>query len=401
LANEVQRTREALGYRLGDIRKDARVSGRQLAALAGWHFTKVSKIEHGRSMPSQADIELWCFHCGAESQIADLIATARGIEKMYVELKRLLRAGTARYQQELLDEETRTGHFRIFDLAIIPGALQTPGYATVRLSEFADMVGIPADIPATVAVRMERARLLLSGERLFHVVLGEHALHAALADRGVMQDQLHHLLEISSLPRLRLGVLPTLVRHYMPVCGFWIFDDREVQIETYSAAVRITQPREIAMYAKAFEHYSRRAVYGPQARELISRAIAGRARNLSRATLGNFLNPRWSFPYPGSTFRGKPKPAARTARCESASRNLACRQGPWLPQRFRARDCYPSLGVIGGLAQQVPPSSTRDDSPGGPAMPRNDEGTSRTGFSRCLMEGRSERGGIRGQDLGG
>jgi transcriptional regulator with XRE-family HTH domain len=274
VADEVQRAREALGYRLGDIRRDARVSGRQLAALAGWHFTKVSKIEHGRSMPSDADIELWCFHCGAESQIADLTAAARGIEKMYIELKRLMRAGTERYQRELLEEEARTRHFRIFDPAIVPGALQTPGYATVRLSEFADMVGVPADVPAAVAVRMERARLLLSGERLFHVVLGEHALRAALADRDVMEEQLGHLLEVSRLPRLRLGVLPTRARHYMTFGGFWIFDDREAQVETYSAAVRITQPSEIAMYAKVFEHYSRRAAYGEDARALISQAIA-------------------------------------------------------------------------------------------------------------------------------
>src|SRR3984957_3191697 len=202
MRNEVQQAREALGYRLGDNRKDARVSGPQLAALAGGHFPKVSKIEHESPMPSEADIEVWCFHCGAESQIADLTAAARGIEKMYVELKRLLRSGTTRYQQELLNEETRTRHFRIFDPAVIPGALQTPGYATVRLAEFADMVGVPADIPATVAVRMERAELLFSGERLFHVVLGEHALRAALADRDVMEDQLRHLLEISRLPRL-------------------------------------------------------------------------------------------------------------------------------------------------------------------------------------------------------
>src|SRR5580693_4153961 len=286
MTDEVQQAREALGYRLGDIRKDARVSWRQLAALAGWHFTKVSKIEHGRSMPSEADIELWCFHCGAESQIADLTAVARGIEKMYVELKRLLRAGTTRYQQELLDEEARTRHVRIFDPAVIPGALQTPGYATVRLSEFADMVGIPADIPATVAVRMERARLLLSGERLFHVVLGEHALRAALADRDVMEDQLHHLLEISRLPRLRFGILPTRIRHYMTFCGFWIFDDREVQIETYSAAVRITQPREIAMYAKVFEHYTKRAVYGEGARTLIRQAIGDLPKNPALSNLG-------------------------------------------------------------------------------------------------------------------
>lgn len=67
-----QQVREALGYRLRDIRKDARLPGRQLAAITGWHFTKISKIEHGRAAPSEADIELWCFHCNADRQIPEL-----------------------------------------------------------------------------------------------------------------------------------------------------------------------------------------------------------------------------------------------------------------------------------------------------------------------------------------
>jgi transcriptional regulator with XRE-family HTH domain len=274
VGSEVEQARQILGGRLRDIRKDARVSGRQLGALAGWHFTKVSKIEHGHTMPSAADIELWCFHCGADDQIPDLTAAARGIEKMYVELKRLLRSGAAGYQRELLKEEAGTHHFRVFNPAVIPGALQTQQYAATRLTEFADMVGIPADVGDTVAVRMERGRLLLSGDRLFHFVLGEHALRAALADRDVMADQLGHLLEVSRLPRLRLGILPTRVRHYMTFCGFWIFDNRVVQLETYSAAITVIQPREIAMYAKVFEHYSHRAVYGQQATDLISQAQA-------------------------------------------------------------------------------------------------------------------------------
>jgi transcriptional regulator with XRE-family HTH domain len=270
VANEVEQARQLLGDRLRDIRKDARFSGRQLGALTGWHFTKVSKIEHGRTMPSPADIELWCLHCGADGQIQDLTAAARGIGKMYVELKRLLQSGTADYQRELLKEETRTHHFRIFNPAVIPGALQTQEYATTRLTEFAEMVGVPADVEDTVTARMERGKLLLSKDRLFHFVLGEHALRAALADRDVMADQLRHLLEVSRLPRLRLGILPTSARHYMTFCGFWIFDNRVVQLETYSAAITVTQPREIAMYAKVFEHYSDRARYGQQARDLIS-----------------------------------------------------------------------------------------------------------------------------------
>jgi transcriptional regulator with XRE-family HTH domain len=289
VANAHQNTRETLGYRLRDIRRDARISGRQLANLAGWHFTKISKIEHGRSMPSEEDIESWCFHCGAEAQIPDLIAAARGIEKMYVELRRLMRTGTARYQQELLGEEARTHRFRIFDPAVIPGALQTPGYATVRLTEFAEMIGVPADVHDSVAVRMERGKLLLSGDRLFHFVLGERAIRAAFAEQGEMLEQLRHLRDLSRLPRLRLGIVPWRTRHYMTFGGFWIFDDREVQLETYSAAIRITQPREIAMYEKVFQHYSERAEYGDRARGLLDEAIEDLNGRGPRATSRNIL----------------------------------------------------------------------------------------------------------------
>jgi transcriptional regulator with XRE-family HTH domain len=280
VTNEVQQAREALAYRLRDIRLDARMSGRQLAALTGWHFTKISKIEHGRSMPTEADIELWCFHCGAESQIPDLTATVRGIERLYAELKRLLRTGTSRYQQEVLDQEGKSRHIRVFDPAIIPGALQTPGYATARFAEFTDMVGIPSDVPAAVAVRMERGNLIRSGERLFHIVVGEHALHVAFAEPDVMAEQLLHLRGMLNIPGLRLGIVPTRARHYMTLGGFWIFDDREVQVETYSAAIRITQPREVAMYTKVFDHYAKCALYGQRARNLIDQALNGSRESL-------------------------------------------------------------------------------------------------------------------------
>jgi hypothetical protein len=78
----------------------------------------------------------------------------------------------------------------------------------------------------------------------------------------------------------------------MTFCGFWIFDDPGTQTETYSAAVRITQPREIATSAKVFEHYSSRAVHGQQARDLISQAITDLVRGLCQATLSNFVDPR-------------------------------------------------------------------------------------------------------------
>lgn len=45
--NPADQARRALGARLREIRKDASLTGRALATLAGWYFTKISKIEHG------------------------------------------------------------------------------------------------------------------------------------------------------------------------------------------------------------------------------------------------------------------------------------------------------------------------------------------------------------------
>ena len=89
-----------------------------------------------------------------------------------------------------------------------------------------------------------------------------------------MLGQLDRLLAVSSLPNVSLGIIPARARLSLaPSNAFIIFDDRLVMIETYSAELRITQPREIAVYAKAFSWLSESAVTGKSARTLISQAL--------------------------------------------------------------------------------------------------------------------------------
>jgi transcriptional regulator with XRE-family HTH domain len=278
MSSSVQAARQALGRRLREIRNDAGLTGRELATQCvsngkPWHFTKISKLESGTYSPSREDLELWCLHCNAQSQFPDLLATMRGIEQMYGELKRLMRGGAARYQEQFLANEAAARRHRIFTMFMIPGALQTRAYATVRLSEFCDMTGAAADVEATVDVRMQRRDLLQLGDRLFHFVICEVALRTAMAPPEVMREQLSHLLDATRMSRVRIGILPMAARQYMPLCEFWILDDRLVETETYSAAVRIEQPSEIAIYAQVFDHYAQTAVYGDQARELIRAAL--------------------------------------------------------------------------------------------------------------------------------
>lgn len=79
--------------RFREIRNDAGLSARALAAATGQHFTRVSKIEHGVQAPSDQDIRDWCRACGAEEQVPELIATARAVQSAYLEFRRQARSG--------------------------------------------------------------------------------------------------------------------------------------------------------------------------------------------------------------------------------------------------------------------------------------------------------------------
>ena len=87
------------------------LTARALAALCGWHESKCSRIEHGHTPPSDADLRAWTLHCGAQDQTADLIAAARGIDGMYVEWRRLERAGLKPAQESVTPLFDRTRRF--------------------------------------------------------------------------------------------------------------------------------------------------------------------------------------------------------------------------------------------------------------------------------------------------
>lgn len=278
----VHQAREALGNRLRDLRKDAGLTGRQLAALAGWPGSKISKIEYGKQTPTEGDIRTWCQLTGAADHVTDLIATIRDIETMYVEWRRKLRTGTKRRQEASVVMEANTQLFRWFEPLLIPGILHTAEYARAVMSQVIDFYEIPDDLDAGVSARMERQQILYRGDHRIHVIIGQQALKTEVGSLDTMIGQLDRLLAVASLPRVTLGIVPEHAAYRVPSNQFIMFDDRMVHVETVSAELTITQPREIALYAKAFHGLSRLAAHGTSARKLISEELSrltGEARN--------------------------------------------------------------------------------------------------------------------------
>ncbi|MGQ0774009.1 MAG: helix-turn-helix domain-containing protein [Pseudonocardiales bacterium] len=270
----VKQAREALGARLREIRTDANLTGRALAAVCEWHFTKISKLEHGAQAPSEQDIRAWCGACDAEDEIRDLIATVRAIESMYVEWQRHLRAGLKHVQTSSVPLYERTKLFRGYENTVIPGLFHTAEYAAAIFRFWNEFLDLPGNVDEAVAARMERQRVLYTGARRFAFVLEEQTLRTRVGDADVMLGQLDRVLAVMSLPRVSLGIIPASgERHCLAQGSFWIFDEERVKVEGVSAGLDITQPREIAVHAKAFTLLQQSAFYGKAARELIQRAL--------------------------------------------------------------------------------------------------------------------------------
>jgi len=273
--SSAQYARQVLANRLHEIRLDAGLTSRALATAAGWHESKCSRVEHAKTLPSDTDIHTWCDACGASDQAADLIATARDVDSMYIEWRRMQRTGLRHLQQRSVPLYQRTHWFRTYHPLVVPGFLQTRGYAAALLGAITAFRGIPNDVDEAVAARAARSQILYEGNRRVAVVVEESVLRYQIGDTQVMAGQLGHLLSVMSLPSVMLGVIPftTPQRPMWPAEGFTLFDESEVDVELLSAQITVTQPREITLYTKAFGEFAGLAVYGAQARTLITRAI--------------------------------------------------------------------------------------------------------------------------------
>ncbi|MFE4594131.1 helix-turn-helix domain-containing protein [Streptomyces laurentii] len=273
-SSSAQQARQALARRLADLCRDAGLTGLDLAERCGWSRSKSSRIMNARTPPSADDIRAWCRACGAEEQSEDLIASLRTAEGMWVEWRRMERAGLRRAQEARLPLYQRTRRFRSYSSWLVPGLIQTESYTTAALRAIQRRRGLTDDVADAVSARRERQRVLYEGDRRFAFLVEESVLRAGIGGAEVMSGQLGHLISIAALPHVSLGVVPMRPdRERWPAEGFWIYDATQVNVELISGYLTVTQPSEVAMYADTFAELAALAVYGAAARTLITSVV--------------------------------------------------------------------------------------------------------------------------------
>ncbi|MFD4830639.1 helix-turn-helix domain-containing protein [Streptomyces uncialis] len=161
-----------------------------------------------------------------------------------------------------LELEAQATLLRNFELAVIPGLLQTAEYARHAITAFRpDLTSEKID--GLCDVRLHRQRALADGPaRELHALIDGSALHRTIGSPAVMREQLEHLLAASEAPATTIRILPTAVGGHPGLAGpFVIMTFPEathardiVWIETLSTSVYLDQETEVARYTDAFTH---------------------------------------------------------------------------------------------------------------------------------------------------
>jgi transcriptional regulator with XRE-family HTH domain len=261
LTSELRRLRAESGLTRDDV-----------AARLDWHPTKITRIETGQwtrlNLRDVRDL-LDIYGVADEMQAEALVQLAResrqkGWWHTYGDV-------IPSEYSHFIGLEAEATSLRTYQQVLVPGLLQTEGYARAVIQAF--RTGDTADeLNRRVAVRLERQRRV-TDERLLQLsaVLGEGVVRQLVGSRDVTANQLRFLAEANDLSNVMIQVLPySTGAHGAMVGSFEVLgfpepiDPDVVYLENMASALFLEESADVAHYVQVFD-YLRATALGPQA----------------------------------------------------------------------------------------------------------------------------------------
>ncbi|GHC33867.1 helix-turn-helix domain-containing protein [Streptomyces cinnamoneus] len=257
--------RRKLGAELRRQRELTGMTSREAACAVGWHQSKVSRIETGISGVKPSDVaRLLDVYSVSDPELRALLGALCGAGSKEAEGPR--RGWWYAYRDllpsaylDFISLESEASHARTLETTVVPGLLQTQEYArAVTRAALADPP--PEQVEELVRVRMAR-QSVLGGERPLQLcaVLDEAVLRHEVGGPEVIAGQLRHLLDMGSLPHVRLHVLPFTSGNHIGITGpFVIFsfpriaDLDVVVLDHLTSSLYLEQKEDLRAYGSAF-----------------------------------------------------------------------------------------------------------------------------------------------------
>jgi transcriptional regulator with XRE-family HTH domain len=215
--------RRRLAAELREIRESKGRSGETVAAALRWSPSKISRYERAKTGLRPREVErLLDYYQITGPRRALLLALAEdAAQKGWWEDSADILSED--YQQFIGLEHEATS-VAVWHVDVVPGLLQTEGYARHVISSYSRVEPIaPGMIGRMVRVRMRRQQVLDRHGLQLSVVLDESILKRRIGNASVMYEQLQRLAREADRPNLTLQILPLDAEHTVVGESFVIF----------------------------------------------------------------------------------------------------------------------------------------------------------------------------------
>lgn len=256
----IDKRRLAFGDALRELRETAGFrTGREFAAALGWQPSKVSRVETGTTLPTDADVIAWAKAAGAAPDATEAVRDR-------LRDLRLARASRSPWQP---GTKTSATHLVEVEFFLMPGLVRTADYARAVATSTTRRTTLPTDID-----RIRRQEVLYDPEKQIEILIGEPALRYPIAAPPVLAGQLDRLAGLTGLPNLRVGIVPWDVPlPFASPHGYALLDD-EVVLSAGHGELVLTDAADVEVYREITDALWKIALAGDQARASLAKASA-------------------------------------------------------------------------------------------------------------------------------
>ncbi|CAL9492776.1 hypothetical protein SUDANB178_03239 [Streptomyces sp. enrichment culture] len=261
-----QSAMKMLGRQLAAARRAKGMSQPGLAAALNIHEETVASIEQGRRVLKLDMAELFDEFLETKGMLAAGVANLPEVDQFPL------------WAEEYIEQEREAIALSWYDALVVPGLLQTEGYARALLSG-----RVPAydadELTTRVQARIERREILHRKEPpTLSFVIWEPVLLWPTGGPDIHREQLRFLRECSQLPCVSLQILPLNRTHHAGDAGpFILLETPDHQHLAYAESQQgsqwVSNPDEVSILARRYAMLRTQAHTIEYSRSLLDRLL--------------------------------------------------------------------------------------------------------------------------------
>lgn len=256
--------RRRLGAKLRGLRDERGLTLEDVAEKSEGRMTvaKLSRLELAKSAAKATDVDMLLDLYGSvddEMRAALLALTREGAQRGWWHS---YRGVLSPVYEELISLEADATTVQTWQVATVPGLLQTAEYASETITSTAMSEAIEERVSALVEIRLARQSVLTSKAQPLNLwaIIAESALRTTTSPPSVIHEQLAKLARMAELPNITIQVLPANAAPNVgqtgsfTILGFGGHHDLDVvHLESLTNALYVEDGQQVRTYVQAFE----------------------------------------------------------------------------------------------------------------------------------------------------